>query len=86
MRLQAYWVRQEPYHFVSVLEIVEAFQNSKVGQENAARLAQPFQKDETSEAALVRKRYALSGEHVPLFSRQHTPRPRDIVHHMLPSC
>ncbi|KAK9865807.1 hypothetical protein WJX84_001141 [Apatococcus fuscideae] len=58
---QAYWVRSEPYQFVSVLEIAEAFQTSKIGQENAARLAQPFQQDERSEAALVRKRYALSG-------------------------
>ena len=64
MQLQAYWVRSEPYRFVSVLEIAEAFQTSKIGQENAARLAQPFQQDERSEAALVRKRYALSGEHV----------------------
>ena len=68
LSLQAYWVKSEPYRFVSVLEIVEAFQSSKFGQKNAARLAQPFQKDETSDAALVRKRYALSGEHVMLVS------------------
>ncbi len=73
MQLQAYWVRSEPYEFVSVLEIVEAFQNSKVGKENAARLTQPFPKGETSEAALVKKKYALSGEQAPLLYSQASP-------------
>ena len=83
LTLQAYWVKSEPYHFVSVLEIVEAFKSSKVGQENAARLAPPFQKDETSDAALVRKRYALSSEHIMLasFSCEDCPYMRGIVTH-----
>ena len=59
-RVQAYWSRDEPYRFVPVTEIAEAFRNSKVGKSNAAHLEQPFEETEISNEALITKRYALT--------------------------
>ena len=58
---QQFWIREEPYRFVSVQEIAAAFEQSKAGRERSAALAVPFPPTAHSRAAVVHKRYALSG-------------------------
>ena len=59
--VQQYWVRDEPYRFIPVLEISEAFASSKWGQANTQRLEQPFERSQHSDSSLVTQKYALSG-------------------------
>lgn len=57
--LQQYWVSHEPYRFIPVSEIAARFQEYKIGQSNAERLASPFPKEASHKDALIRTNYAL---------------------------
>ncbi|GFP81465.1 pleiotropic drug resistance protein 1 [Phtheirospermum japonicum] len=58
---QQYWAhRNEPYHFVSVSDFVEAFQSFVIGRRLGDELATPFDKTKNHPAALTTKKYGLS--------------------------
>lgn len=59
--LQQYWVGKEPYRFIGVREIAEAFKEYSVGRANAEALAVPFQAS-PDDIALIRTKFALSSE------------------------
>ncbi|KAL6998106.1 Pleiotropic drug resistance protein 2 [Sarracenia purpurea var. burkii] len=58
---EQYWFKKDqPYRFVSVPEIVEAFYSFQIGQQLAADLSVPYDKSKTHPAALVFKKYGIS--------------------------
>ena len=60
--MQGYWAREEPYRFVPVMEISEAFLASKWGRASAQALEQPFERNDFTDSCLVTQKYALGGE------------------------
>lgn len=59
--LQQYWTGPGAYEYVSVDQFSEAFQNSPVGQRNAAALAQPYDKAQHKKEALEHNKWSLTG-------------------------
>lgn len=63
--VQQYWNSSEPYKYMSVPVIAEAFKSFRIGQDTAALLAQGPDKAALEKQAggvelLVKKKYALS--------------------------
>lgn len=58
---EQYWSRKnQPYHYVSVSDFVQAFASFHVAQQLIEDLRVPFDKSRTHPAALVTKKYGLS--------------------------
>ncbi|KAL9250442.1 Pleiotropic drug resistance protein 1-like protein [Drosera capensis] len=58
---EQYWQhKDEPYHFVTVKEFVEAFQSFHIGRKLGDELSVPFDKSKSHPAALTTKDYGLS--------------------------
>jgi hypothetical protein len=55
-----YWVRQEPYRFVTVKEFATAFKSFHTGRAIANEFAIPFYKSKSHPAALTTTRYGVS--------------------------
>ncbi|KAL0415301.1 UNVERIFIED_CONTAM: Pleiotropic drug resistance protein 1 [Sesamum latifolium] len=59
---QQYWIRDEPYRFVTVSEFAEAFQSFHVGRRLNDDLASPFDKSKSHPAALTTRKYGAGTE------------------------
>ncbi|MBA0727782.1 hypothetical protein Golax_000742 [Gossypium laxum] len=58
---EQYWARKdEPYSFISVMELAEAFQSFHIGQKLGDDLAVPFDKSKSHPAALTKDKYGVS--------------------------
>ncbi|XP_039051271.1 pleiotropic drug resistance protein 1-like isoform X2 [Hibiscus syriacus] len=58
---EQYWARtDEPYSFISVKELAEAFQSFHIGQKLGDDLAVPFDKSKSHPAALTKEKYGVS--------------------------
>ncbi len=58
---EQYWFnRQQPYHFVSVSEFTEAYQQFFIGRQMKEELAVPFPKELNHRAALSTEKYSVS--------------------------
>ncbi|MBA0602600.1 hypothetical protein Gorai_002775, partial [Gossypium raimondii] len=58
---EQYWARKdEPYSFISVKELAEAFQSFHIGQKLGDDLAVPFDKSKSHPAALTKDKYGVS--------------------------
>ncbi|KAG5072728.1 hypothetical protein JHK86_007939 [Glycine max] len=58
---QQYWSRRnEPYRYVSVPEFAGSFHLFYVGKKLASEIKVPYDKSQTNEAALVKKKYGIS--------------------------
>ncbi|KAK8595741.1 hypothetical protein V6N12_064251 [Hibiscus sabdariffa] len=58
---EQYWARKdEPYSFISVKELTEAFQSFHIGQKIGDDLAVPFDKSKSHPAALTKEKYGVS--------------------------
>ncbi|CDP15381.1 unnamed protein product [Coffea canephora] len=68
-----YWIRKDqPYRYISVPELAEAFKAFHVGQRLAEELSVPYDKSKTHPAALVTNKYGLSNWEIltACFSRE----------------
>uniref|UniRef100_A0A7N0V1X9 ABC transporter domain-containing protein n=1 Tax=Kalanchoe fedtschenkoi TaxID=63787 RepID=A0A7N0V1X9_KALFE len=58
---QQYWAhRDEPYRFITVKELAEAFQSFNIGQSLREELSHPFDKTKSHPAALTTKKYGAT--------------------------
>ncbi|XP_027068458.2 ABC transporter G family member 39-like [Coffea arabica] len=70
---EQYWIRKDqPYRYISVPELAEAFKAFHVGQRLAEELSVPYDKSKTHPAALVTNKYGLSNWEIltACFSRE----------------
>ncbi|KAG5055663.1 hypothetical protein JHK85_008173 [Glycine max] len=78
---QQYWSRRnEPYRYVSVPEFAGSFHLFYVGKKLASEIKVPYDKSQTNEAALVKKKYGISNWELlkACFSREWLFMKRDI--------
>lgn len=62
---EQYWaIQDEPYRFVSVKELSEAFQSFHIGRKLGDDLATPFNRSKCHPATLTSKKYGVSRKEV----------------------
>jgi len=58
---EQYWfIRDKPYHYISVPEFVTHFNNYSIGQQLSEELGVPYDRAKTHPAALVKDKYGIS--------------------------
>lgn len=57
---QQYWARDEPYRFITVGELAEAFKSFHIGLRVKESLATPFDKSKSHPAALTKRKYGTT--------------------------
>jgi len=58
---EQYWfIRDRPYHYISVPEFVTHFKNYSIGQQLSEELGVPYDRAKTHPAALVKDKYGIS--------------------------
>ncbi|GAB2269453.1 transcription factor [Dionaea muscipula] len=69
---QQYWYRNEPYRFITSIELAKAFQSFHVGKSLGSELATPYNRSKSHPLALTTKGYGLGKKEIfkACFSRE----------------
>uniref|UniRef100_A0A803MQJ1 ABC transporter domain-containing protein n=1 Tax=Chenopodium quinoa TaxID=63459 RepID=A0A803MQJ1_CHEQI len=78
---QQYWSKDQPYRYIPVSELVEAFQSFHVGKELSSSLKILYQRSNNHPLALVKEKYGISNKELikACFSREWLLMKRNVI-------